>query len=276
MPSKMVSDRQKTALSLQAAALRHAGRAAESFGARLVPEGGDGEADVELANWLTKVGNRLALRAEQLVEADRAKLGELHRGRELRRRREALTANLARFLSELRWMVDSAFGAGSSVQALGLEGIMGRKPVVVHLKARMAVERLEQGAMEALGPHMAGVAFDSERLLVLLRATTEELGAVLAELAAADRQAEGRSVAKTTSMAAFDHEAKWTARLLEAAFSLAGEVELAARVRRTARSSSAEAAAAEDNPTEGSAIELLEPEAESNPQPEPAPQLVAV
>ena len=50
-----------------------------------------------------------AQRAEQLVQANHAKLGGLHRGHTLRDRREALKARLARLLCELRRIVDNTF-----------------------------------------------------------------------------------------------------------------------------------------------------------------------
>ncbi|MCB1033702.1 MAG: hypothetical protein KDD47_07705 [Acidobacteria bacterium] len=240
MPSKMVSDRQKTALALQAAALQHADLVAESFGARDASEGSVGATDVELANLLTQVADRLARHADELVRADSAKFGELHKDQALRDRRYSLAANLARLLSDQRQIVDGAFGAGASVGALGLEGSIGRDPVVVHLKALEAMGRLEQGNLAKLGAQRRGVAVDPEELQAELREAADELGAMLTEISAADRKSEALVVAKKASLEAFDQQARWAARLLEGAFGLAGQVDLAVRVRRTVRRNASE------------------------------------
>ncbi|MCB1036970.1 MAG: hypothetical protein KDD47_24295, partial [Acidobacteria bacterium] len=231
------SDRRKIARSLQGAALRHAGRVAQSFNAGLAPNGGEEATDVKLANLLVEVGERLLRRSAALVQADRAKLDENYGDQALRNRRSLLTDRLARALTDVRRIVDGAFGTGASLQALGLAGTVGRDPEVVYLKGETVIGKLEAEGLTAPSLQPRGVTVDAEELLGLVREPTEELGAVLEELSNANRDTEQHLVDKLRSMNAFDREATWTARLLEAAFSLAGEEELASRVRRTVRRS---------------------------------------
>ncbi|MCB1037054.1 MAG: hypothetical protein KDD47_24720, partial [Acidobacteria bacterium] len=99
------------------------------------------------------------------------------------------------------------------------------------------IEKLEEDGLAAPSVQLGGITLDAEELLGLLRETTEELGQVLAALPGGRRDTEQRLVDKRTFMQGFDREAKWTARLLEAAFRLAGQDQLAGRVRRTVRRS---------------------------------------
>ncbi|MCH9651784.1 MAG: hypothetical protein K0U98_26385 [Deltaproteobacteria bacterium] len=235
MPSKMVTDRQKTALALQAAARRHAGSIAEAFGEKLASTASEGATGIDITNLLIGVGDYLAGIAEAMVQADEAKFGEVHEDRSLRKRHDELAAKLGPELSKVRSAVDAAFGTGASVRVLGLEGPMGRDPLVLHRKAQRAIERLGEGSLDGLSPLIQGLTLEPEALVAQFEPTTEALGAILESISEGNRDVEARLGEKSASLEGFDQQVKWAARLLEGAFGFAGREDLARRARRAVR-----------------------------------------
>ncbi|MEM7050325.1 MAG: hypothetical protein AAF604_11735 [Acidobacteriota bacterium] len=234
MPSKMVTDRQKSSLAVEAAASTHAAEVAATLTSRLAEwtEGEETVPDLELLQRL--LGRLLAARRAAMVAADESHLDELADDSEPRRLRDERADKLRVNLRALRDLAEGLFGEGQG-QALGLEGPVSADPVVLERQARRAMERLADESVPLPPTRMPSLQVDRADWLQVLEPDLTALADALAQVARERREAESSLLTKQGRIAEYDEAFLGAARLLEALYRTAGQPELADRVRPSSR-----------------------------------------
>lgn len=228
MPSKQISDRQKVALAVRMAGLTHANRIARRLEPRLraVLQGTELMPDVGLLTVL-------AVRALDEVRLDLVQKDEAHE-RELddddgpRNLRDRLAGELYDATVELREILTGVYGQAGA-EAVGLSGLTPRDPVLLGQFVHQAVG----GFADATLPpsRIPGVSVQLAPWAERLGGLHKALSGAVADVAREGREAEAALVDKWAAMETFDAVYTETATFLSALLALAGEEELAKRVR---------------------------------------------
>jgi len=232
MPSKQVVDRKKSGDSVAAAASTHAERVAQVVENVLSPslEKGEKMPDVQLL--ATLVGRWLSKTGAQMAEADEAHIHELSDDDPVRQRRDKAQAALSEEIVELREWMSALFGA-RAVRSLGFSTDTPRDPVALSRFAGEVCKSLREKDFPK--PKRDGVTFSPAKEASKLEKLREELDAALTEVAREAREAQGTLANKNTAVTTYDDTFRRSAKFLEGLFTLAGETELAERVRPSSR-----------------------------------------
>ena len=255
MPSKMVTDRQKTAAAVEAAILAHAEEAAAGLAATLAPVLDEDEPPVDVVPLQDQLARLLDHRREVLVRMDEAHLAELGDDVGPRRQRDDAAQRLAARVISVRQTLGALFGPDATRTLVGLDGNTATDPVALARQGRRMLDRLSDPAFAFPRAQFAGVDLDVGVWVGELTGPVEELEAALAEVARERREAETTLTAKLLALDDYDRSYRAVARLLEGLYELTGLDGYAARVRPTARG--------------GGALVPQEPEVEPTPEEEP-------
>jgi len=237
MSSKLVTDRQKTAVLVEAALDTHGTTAARMIAEKLRPVGAEELVEVDTGQLLRQLSTRLAETRQQMVHADEAHVAELGGDLGLRERRDSWAEMVFRSVSDLRGSIERIYGTGSSAKLLNIEGRTAQDPVVLHRQAERLVERCADPETRWPTSLYGGLQFSPLVVAEELRPKVEALGNALEEVAKERRRAETTLNAKTAALESFDQTYQAVARLAEGAFMLADMKDLANRVRPTRRKS---------------------------------------
>lgn len=239
MPSKLVTQRQRTARVVETAVKAHGAEAARHLEEKLrlpsLAEDGTPATALEL---LEGLAGHLGSARQRLVSADEAHLAELRNDRAPRRRRDALVEALYRKVVDLRAAVEAIFGPGSSQELVGLEGETSRDSEVLHRQGQRMLELFSDPALTWPEARYNGIELSPAECAEVLRPEVEALGVALADVAEDRHRAETTLAEKNEAMEAFDRIYQGVARMVEGAFSLAELDVQAERVRPTRRRSS--------------------------------------
>jgi hypothetical protein len=232
MPSKQVTDRQKSGSSVVAAGEAHADRVATELDAVLSPYLRKGEKIPNLALFMHLVTRALADARDAMVAADEAHQAELADDAAPREARDEAATALYAEITDLREWLTGLYGAAAT-KRLGFSDITPRDPV--------ALERFAGEITGALGsqplpkPRRKGVRWAPAETIQQIDALRASLRQHLKDVAREAREAEATVIAKSAAMAAYDERFSRVATCLAGVFRLAGPVDLAARVRPSAR-----------------------------------------
>ncbi|MEM7481743.1 MAG: hypothetical protein AAF481_11260 [Acidobacteriota bacterium] len=235
MPSKMVTDRQKSALAVEAAATTHSA----DVSAALTPifalsvEGDEAVPDLGVLQRI--LGRRIQRMRLEMVSADEAHLDELADDDSPRRRRDEAADRLSVTLRSFRDLAEGIFGEGRGMPFLGLDTQVSRDPVVVLRQGRRAVERLRDESLPTPEFLLPSLSVDREDWATTLERDLQPLDEALERVAQEGREAEATLLAKQAAMDAYDRTFLQSARLLEALYRAAGLTELGDRVRPSTR-----------------------------------------
>jgi hypothetical protein len=236
MPSKMVTDRQKSATAVETAAQVHAEEAASGLAPLLAAELLPDEELPDLALLQRLLARALARRRERMVAADEAHLSELADDVDPRRRRDEAAAELRDRLSGVRQTVEGLFGPAQGGELFGIGGELAFDPVVVHRQAERALAFLRaRTAADLPAPGLPGVTVDPAAWAAMLEEPVATLAAALGEVDRERREAETTLTEKTAALTAYDATFGRVARLMEALFAAADLPLLAERVRPSSR-----------------------------------------
>lgn len=226
--SKMVVDRQRSSDAVQAAGRTHqkriASRMAETFGSS------DLLGATELM--LDRMNARLGDKTRRLVEADEAHDAELTQDVAIRREAETVTAQVRTDLVDLRASAGEVLGP----EYVARLGFTGETP-----ESLVEVERLGQRVLENLGtvtppkPRVVGYTFDRAAWQKRLGEHLGPMPTARETLAMELRESEATLVAKQRAIEEFDTVFSHTANLMSGFLAIAGEHELARRVRPSSR-----------------------------------------
>ena len=173
--------------------------------------------------------------AQKMADADTRHVNQLADVIGLRQERKELQQDVYDHVTTLRTTFDTLYGPGQAFVLAGIEGPTARKAKKLVRQANLAIGRLEQPGLE-LPPHdIGGVQLDLENLAADLRAKVERLSAVLAAQQRALRVAQETRKEKNRAKESHERLLLWSARTLEGYYQLAGEQELAERIRPATR-----------------------------------------
>jgi hypothetical protein len=179
-------------------------------------------------------GRTLELHGSRMVEADEAHRRQLTRDAELRGRRGELKDHLKATFLTLRATCLGVFGE-SSLAVLGLDVNLAQNAKGVLEQARIVRDRLRNPDLELVPARFLTGTIEPEDLARELDDGVETLARTLREIVDHRKTAEMTLVAKHEAIEAFDAVFLRFAQGLESTFRIAGEVELADRIRPTVR-----------------------------------------
>lgn len=232
MPSKLVTDRKKSADAVAAAAETHADRVAQAVTATLSPFLAKGEKMPDVGGLTTLLGRWLASSASGMMAADEAHVHELSDDAPVRERRDEAHETLYAELVELREWMTGLFGS-RAVRSLGFAADTPRDPAVLVQFAAEVSRSLREKSFPA--PKRQGVSWSPSKEAGKIDDLREKLQKAIAEVAREVREAQGTLASKNAALAAYDDAFARASESLEGLFTLAGETELAARVRPSSR-----------------------------------------
>ncbi len=199
-------------------------------------DGRSGLDEGQWKSWLEGQRDELAAATEALYEAELALARERADDPEHREERDRLADVLYGAVVRSRSLMESV--REGQARRFGLDGSTPRTPKSLEVFSRNAVEALRE-AGESFGS--LGMTVDTTALADELQAPYEALRDKLVELQGEEREAEGLLIERNEVLDEWESVYQAVARMLQGAYRLAGEAELADRVRPTVtRSSGAE------------------------------------
>ena len=244
MASKGVTDRQKSADSVIAASETHAARIGEALKRLLASRTDARDGAPDFADVTLGLGRVLTAQRDRLIAADEANEAELADDAAERARRDEGAAALRAAAVTLREILIGVYGTefASSI----LTGSTPEDPVVLSRFAGEVIRKLRDATPPPA--RVAGASLDLARAATELGDLTGALDEQLKHVQLEARQAQATVVAKASAMAAYDATFTGVAGTLSGLLRLAGERELAARVRPSGRRPGQTAEAAGDPP----------------------------
>jgi len=234
MASKAVTDRQKSARSVTAAAHTHAnevaGRIAELLSPHLRPD--EDMPDVGLL--LRLVGRLIATENEALVRADAAHERELADDAAPRKARDEAVEKVRRILVDLRAAVETTCGMAGLPRLHLLEAVP-TDPSVLATIGRSVLDALRDESVRLPAARRRGLTLDREAFAEELELELPPLDKALAAVAREAREAEATLRQKRVAMEANDRAFSRGAAVLSSSFALAGLEDLAGRLRPSSR-----------------------------------------
>lgn len=225
MASKQVTDRQKGAETVAAVVDAQGATLTESLSGVL---GASGE---ELRSVLGKLGQALLGSRDAMVSADAAHESELADDPAARNERDGAASTLTGRLVELREVLTGLFGAELSRGVI--DGKAPTDPVVLERFAGEVLDRLSRADLSS--PRVPGAQLDGAALSANIGATRAALASKLEAVAREVREAQDTLAKKNQAVADYDRIFKGVALTLTGLFTLAGQDELARKVRPSAR-----------------------------------------
>jgi hypothetical protein len=238
MQSKMVKQKARASASVVQAADTHAEVVATKAGEKLTPLLQTREKLPDLALLARLAGRALDAGVAALVEADDKNERELRDDAGPRRRRDESTAATYQDLTRVRNVASTSYGA-TGVEHLGFAGPTPKDPAGVLKLADDVAKHLE--SLNTLEIVDDAVTVDLPKLRKSLVANAKALRAATEEVGREAREGEATLRDKQRALGEHDETYQAVATLLEGLLLLAGEHELAARVRPSGRSGGGEA-----------------------------------
>jgi len=231
MPSKQVTDRQKSADAVVAALNTHGIAVAEALDAALSSHLGEGEAMPDVALLLSLVGRALDTQKLKMVRADDAHERELGDDEPARDARDSAVEALYSELVDLREVFIGLYG-GTFTNSIFL-GITPRDPVVLARFAQMIERNLEECELPA--PRIRGALLDKAEEIGKIEGLRAILESHIQAVAREAREAQATQAAKNKAMDDYDQFFSGSATLASGLLRLAGKAELALQLRPARR-----------------------------------------
>jgi hypothetical protein len=241
MASKATILRQKSSEKVAAAGRTHC----ELIGDAVKATYGDsvGPAAVTL---VTALVDDLEAKAVEMVRYDEAHEEELRDDPEVRERRDTCCRNLVGRLVESREQL-TTIGGPDYAAKLGFSGKIPVDPVEVLRLGQTVMQHLTKVTPPA--SRIPGHTMDPELWRAPIAASVAEMEGLTVQVAEEEREAEATLTSKYASIEAYDRAFSRAANLVSTLLEIAGQKELAKRVRPSTRRSGQ---TTEDAPSEGS------------------------
>lgn len=273
MPSKLVVDRQKSAAQVAAAGETHAGLIGEALTPALSPVLQEGETVPDATFLVTLLMRYLVFKLDLMVTADETHDAELRHDAKPRAARDTVARQLYNQVIQVRETLSGIYGDAFTRQ-LGLVGETPIEPVTLMRLANGIAEEL--GHMQLPAPLMLGASLDTATIIQKLTATTTELDTHLADLAREARQAQTTLTHKNRAITGYDTTYAAIIQILSGLLLLAGEPELAERIRPTRRRAQQAEGGDNDPPKPPTAEAPQAPKPPKATQATPAPQAAQI
>jgi hypothetical protein len=248
MPSKLVTDREKSSLLVEKAAAVHAEAVAAALDVLFAPALQPGEQPPDFRHLLNLAGRTIAEARQRMVAADDAQLAELADDREPRRRRNEAARHLHEVLLGVRKAFDSLYAPLTAVEVLGLDHDIAVDPVRMRRQAVTVLERLRNPSLTFPQARYQGLAVQPANLADEIAPALAALEQTLDVVAQEKREAEATLAAKNDAIAANDAAFTRMANFLSALFAAANRPELARKVRPSTRRPGRTAEPPEESP----------------------------
>ncbi len=234
MASKLVTDREKSARAVVAAADTHARQAASAVDKKLSKYLKTGETMPDLALLARLVGRSIGSTSEALVKADRAHEAELGDDTAPREARDQAASQVRAVLVDLRAAIDVTYGT-PGLTRLGLNTAAPIDPSVLAAQGHTVLDALTDDSVKLPKRRREGMKLDRQAFARELQSSLPALDKALSQVAKEAREAEGTLSAKQKAMADYDAAFSLGATWLSATFSLAAMDTEAAKVRPSTR-----------------------------------------
>ena len=241
MASKATVQRQKSAEKVIASGRIHNRLIAEQIGARFGESAGTAAATL-----VTALIEDLDLKATDMVQKDEANEAELRDDPEKREQRDTAAENLGAQLVSTREQLGVILG-DDYVAKLGFSGKTPSDPVELLRLGRTVTENLTEIAPPS--PKIPGYEMVPAQWSEPIAALTDQMEGLTAAVADEEREAEAALTAKHAAIDLYDDTFSIAADLVSTLLQVAGQTDLAKRVRPSTRRSGQ---TAEDAPSESS------------------------
>ncbi len=229
--TKLVANRQSNAHVVTTALQVHARAAAGAITAALFPQGAPPKS-LSVEGLIDALGAALAHHAEAIGAADRALADELGDDQPYRDARDAARAEVRGALTDCQSSVSGAYGA-SVVHAYALDGALPVADNLLLQQAKVVHTALAKGAPKA--PAKKGRKLDFAVLAEDLQVHIAALEAALKNVKREEREAEQALAKRDAAVAAFEPVYTGVADIAAGLLELAGQGDLASRVKPTVR-----------------------------------------
>ncbi len=250
MPSKQVTDRQKSADSIIAAVDTNGPAVDTALQSLLTPHLREGEVLPDGALFLTLVARALGAEKQKLITADETHEAELLDDEPHRKARDSAAEALRQEVIDLREVLTGIYGSTFAAQIV--PGTTPRDPVVLARFTQSIEKTLASAALPT--SRIKGATLDKVEALATLGALRQTLEQALQAVVREARESQATQVQKDQAMDAFDGAFSASAMVVSGALRLAGKHELSAKLRPSARRPGQTASeAGEDAPSAGEA-----------------------
>ncbi len=237
MRDKMIRNRRKSGDSVDASIDTHLDDVIDPLRVTFTDYLIEGEVLPDLATLFRILQRVLAASLGKLVAAGDQHLREIDNDIKLRQRRDELLTILGAKVRNFRKMLDSLFGAGSALEMAGLDGRTEQEPMALLSQVERILDRFGDPEVEVADPGFRTFQMDALEVSADFEAEYEELKGLVQELNRENRRSDATVIAKQKAMDRYDEKFRWIAGCLESLYHLAGQHELAERVKPSTRRS---------------------------------------
>ena len=237
MRDKMIRDRRKSGDSVSSSIDTHIDIVVDSLEESFADRLEEGETLPDFRTVFRILQRALAAGVEELVEANARHLQELDDDITLRQRRDELVGRLGDKVSRFREALSGLYGPGRALEMAGIEGRTQQEPVALQTQVERILDRFGNPEVELAPPTFGGFQMDPVLVVEHFRPDYQELNGLLTELKRENRKSDATLIAKNEAMARYDKTFRPITNCLASFYQLAGQDELAERVKPSARRS---------------------------------------
>ncbi len=191
----------------------------------------EGQSAPDFQGTMSALNDRLAGSRQGLAMADNQNVEQLRKLDELQQESNELFPKLYQHMSAARNTLDQLFGKGSAFRVASIEGPTAQRKEKLLRQAELAIARFEQPGLEFPASEYEGFEVDPEGAARGLKAKVTRLRGVFDEQRRLNREVQESRKVKNRKLEEHKKTFVWTARTLEGFYRLAGEEELADRIR---------------------------------------------
>lgn len=232
MPSKQVTDRNRSSNAVLAAARTHGAVIESNLTSFFAPYLKKGEKSPSFAFICELMARALEDRAMTMVDADNTNEAELDDDEAPRLARDEGTDALYSHVVDVGDIVIGLYGRGQ-LKALGLDGTTPREPNQLLQYSKTIANNLLTVALPK--PRVKGSGINAKETAKEMEGLREGLAASLKDVAREERELEQTQVKKHAAIGEYDEAFSSVASMLTTFLEVAGEQKLASRVRPSKR-----------------------------------------
>ncbi|MEM7582464.1 MAG: hypothetical protein AAF560_03715 [Acidobacteriota bacterium] len=177
---------------------------------------------------------QLQASSTRLEQAEKAHIAELGNDAKPRAERDAATKELSEVVLDLRQMFEGLYRP-ENIESFGFPDRVSREPALLLRQADHLIEQIADPERPLPEARRVDIELTPESILRNLEPSTQTLREALDTVGREAKRAAPTLADRNRAQSDYDQAFLWTARTLEAMYSLAGETELAAVVRPSRR-----------------------------------------
>lgn len=220
---------------------------------------------------LFTIRDGLVVSATSLSKSDQRHVHQLAKLIRVREEREELKNDVAGTFTVTRRTIEELHGPNKAFVLAGFESPTARTTKKLLRQTDLALPRLRDADLEEAEPKVAGVKVDSNAMADALEKKVARLRPKQAEFERLRREVQASRKEKSRRLEEHRHNVTWSARIVEGYYQLAGEKELADRLRPIVRRAGRPTQPTPTEPPPDADSGAEEPAVDSGPSVEPAP-----